>query len=435
MKFNRFLLALIVPAMILGCEKPETPQDDPTPEPPVQKPDTPVTPTPEPEIQLAPEIKSGDCVLAPNKYAEEFVKNVTYPDRDYTYSVVLDYHGGYNGQLAEGESVNGDKSSEYTIRWEANEAEGKLQLVLSEQETGWSMTKEITAGSNYVDVNNLTPNVHYTYKVSSIDNGTVMTEGNFTTYGHIRQVFFKTRVRNGRDMGGWLTYGGKMVKYHKIYRTGRFESSTLANSGIKAIKAEGVLAQLDLRNTSDVLDAPAIAGFDFCAPLIETGGDSMLKAEKGDKTRQCMQFIIDCVKNDKPVIYHCSLGRDRTGTLGMIILGVLDVVEGDISKEYEVTYFSPRGWSIASSETYKTFQNLRTTWAYKPAAEYIWAGKYPNGTYEFNDDKESPDYTPFSVRVEKYLLDIGISQEDIDTFRELMLTEPYADLTPATPAE
>ena len=431
MNLRYLLLGLIVPAMVICCEKPvEQPENE---KPNTEKP-TP-TPTPEPEVVLAPEIKSGDCVLAPNKYAEAFVTGVTYPDRDYSYSEVLNYHGGYNGQLEEGETVNGDKSSEYTIRWEANEAEGKLQLELSEQETGWSMTKEITAGSNYVDVNNLTPNVHYTYKVSSIDNGTVMTEGNFSTYGHIRQVFFKTRVRNGRDMGGWLTYDGKMVKYHKIYRTGRWESSTMANSGKKAMIAEGIKAQLDLRNTSDVLSAPAIDGMDFCAPLIETGGDSMLKAEKGDKTRQCMQFIIDCVKADKPVVYHCSLGRDRTGTLGMLILGLLDVVEGDISKEYEVTYFSPRGWSIASSETYKTFQNLRTTWAYKPAAEYIWAGKYPNATYEFNNDKESADYTPFSVRIEKYLLDIGISQADIDAFRELMLTEPYADLTPATPAE
>ena len=431
MNLRYLLLGLIVPAMMIGCQKPDTPQDDPTPDPPV---DTPVTPTPDPdpEVVLAPEIKSGDCVLAPNHYAEEFVKNVTYPDRDYSYSVVLDYHGGYNGQLAEGESVNNDKSSEYTLRWEANEAEGKLRLELAEQETGWSMTQDISAGEYYVTINNLTPNVHYTYKVSSIDNGTVMTEGNFSTYGHIRQVFFKTRVRNGRDMGGWLTYDGKMVKYHKIYRTGRWESSTMANSGKKAMIAEGIKAQLDLRNTSDVLSAPAIDGMDFCAPLIETGGDSMLKAEKGDKTRQCMQFIIDCVKADKPVVYHCSLGRDRTGTLGMLILGLLDVVEGDISKEYEVTYFSPRGWSIASSETYKTFQNLRTTWAYKPAAEYIWAGKYPNGTYTFNDDKESADYTPFSVRIETYLLDIGISQADIDAYRELMLTEPYADLTPAT---
>ena len=415
-------MALIVPAMMFACDKPDPqPQDDPDKQEqqkPNENQNQNQNQNPTPEVELAPEIKNGDCVLAPNANVEKFVSEVTYPDHDYSYSVIMDYHGGYNGNLAEGESVKSDKPSEYTFRWTADEAAGKLKLELSEAETGWKMEQEISAGSDNVAVTNLTPNVHYTYKVSSIENGTVMTEGEFSTYGSIRQVFFKTRVRNGRDLGGWKTYDGKMVKYHKIYRTGRWESGTMSNSGKKAIIAEGVKAQLDLRNTSDVLDKAAIDGMDFCAPIIETGGDSMLKAEDGDKTRQCMQFIIDCIKADKPVIFHCSLGRDRTGTLGMIILGVLDVVEGDISKEYEVTYFSPRGWSIAESETYKTFQNKRTTWAYKPAAEYIWNN--------FVDEGES-----FSKGIEDYLVSIGITLEDINTFRELMLTEPYPSLQPA----
>ena len=110
--------------------------------------------------------------------------------------------------------------------------------------------------------------------------------------------------------------------------------------------------------------------------------------------------------------FHCSLGRDRTGTFALLMLGILDVIEGDISKEYELTYFAPRGYSIALSETYTSFQNVRTKWAYQPAAEYIWENfaKKPDGSYD-----------KFSAGVEKYFLSIGISQEDIDKFRELML--------------
>jgi hypothetical protein len=94
----------------------------------------------------------------------------------------------------------------------------------------------------------------------------------------------------------------------------------------------------------------------------------------------------------------------------MILLGVLNVVEGDISKEYELTYFAPRGYSIAESEDYTTFQNTRTKWAYKPAAEYIWDN--------FVGEGES-----FATGVEKYLLSLGIAQQDIDDFRSMMLVD------------
>ena len=164
------------------------------------------TGTTTPTDDLAPEIKSGDCVLAPNSNVEKFVSEVTYPDHNYSTSVVTDYHGGYNGNLAEGEAVTSDQPSEYTIRWTADVSAGKLMFELCEIETGWKMEKEITEGSDNVAITNLTPDVHYTYKVASVENGTIMTEGEFSTYGSIRQVFFKTKVRNGRDLGGWKTY-------------------------------------------------------------------------------------------------------------------------------------------------------------------------------------------------------------------------------------
>ena len=423
----KFLAFLMVLPMLAFCDSPVDPDQLPDDGTEQERPDTAVssdTITPEEEeVVLPPEITDGSMVLACNANVHKFLTEVTYPDHDYSYSVVMDYYGGFNGKLEEGDAVKSDKPAEYSIRWTPNEAAGELTLKLSEPT--WSMEQTIDAGESYVSVTNLVPNTHYSYSVTAAD-GTVMTEGKFDTYGSIHQVYFKHSVRNARDLGGWKTYDGKMVKYRMIYRGGRLGSSYISRSGMKAILAEGIRAQLDIRGESDANKEATLPEFEFCAPIIKTGGDDMLVAfdpnkegaKKGDKMRECMQFVIDMAKANKPVYFHCSLGRDRTGTLALIILGLLDVVEGDISKEYEVTYFAPKGWSIAESESYKTFQNKRTTWAYKPTAEYIWKNYVNEGER-------------FSVGVERYLLEIGISQEDIDAYREIMIVDAYPDLTPA----
>jgi len=363
-------------------------------------------PTPDPQVELPTEIKNGDRVLATNENVEKFLSEVQYPDHDYSYTKILDYYGGYNGKLGENETVKSDKPEEYTIRWEADEAAGDLTFKLAD--ATWSSEVTVDKGESYVKITNLVPNDHYTYSVTAA-NGKVMTKGEFDTYGHLHQVFFKSNVRNGRDLGGWKTYDGKMVKYRMVYRGGRMEPGKLSVSGKKAVLAEGIKAQLDLRGEDDVLSKPAIDQLDFCAPIIKTGGDAMLTTYK-DKTKQCFEFVVNCLRENKPVYFHCSLGRDRTGTFAMLLLGVLNVIEGDISKEYEVTYFAPVGYSIAESEDYKIFQNTRTKWAYKPAAEYIWDN--------FVGEGES-----FATGVEKYLLSIGIAQKDIDDFRSMMLVD------------
>ena len=141
---------------------------------------------------------------------------------------------------------------------------------------------------------------------------------------------------------------------------------------------------------------------DFCSPIIEEGYTQMLRDDK-EKTRQCMQFIFDCVKNNKPVYFHCSLGRDRTGTVAMLTLGILGVDEGDISQEYELTQFAPSGYSVSEGE--KTQMTRKVD--YKSAATFIWDNYAKGGS--------------FQQGVQAYLLEIGISQKDIDDFRAAML--------------
>ena len=128
----------------------------------------------------------------------------------------------------------------------------------------------------------------------------------------------------------------------------------------------------------------------------------MLRDDK-EKTRQCMQFIIDKVLAGKSVYFHCSLGRDRTGTVAMLTLGLLGVHEGDISKEYELTQFAPYGYSVSSGE--KT--RMTRLADYKGAANFIWDNYAKGGS--------------FADGVQAYLLEIGISQKDINSFRTAML--------------
>ena len=386
----------------------------------------------DPMSGAAPEIKNGDEVLATNPLVEKFLTEVDYEDKTYDqYTKIFDYYGGFDGKTLtwdnwETEWPDGDKPSEFSIRWNEKDMEsGKMSLHL-EDALGWSGDMEIAAGARFVNITNLVPNDTYTFKVTTAS-GKALAQGSFTTTGHLHQVFFTgpttkkkgviakgSGARNARDLGGWTGLDGKKVKYRKVYRGGRLNEKwtpyPLNAKGQQEVLFEGIGAQLDLRGNSDVIFEPAVPGLAHCAPVIEEGGKTMLVNDH-EKTKQCFEFVVNCVREGKPVYFHCSLGRDRTGTLDILLLGLLGVREGVIAKEYEVTYFAPVGYSVSSSDKKSnpipTFHNTRMAWVYSDVVPYFWqlAGE---GT--------------FAEGVEKYLLEVaGVSQKDIDDFRNLML--------------
>lgn len=394
-------LALLLP-LIAFCTKPSTDngqeqgqeqgqgQNQGQTDPPVD----------DPFADAAPEVKNGDLILVTNEKVQAFLEDVKYPERDYSETHIRDEK---YGQTCPGDGKT-DKPNEFSIRWTKADADSEKTLKLWEDD-GWSREMTVDAGEYYVNIINLRPNAHYHYEVKTTA-GKAVTSGEFNTKGLVYQVLFKANVRNARDLGGWKTKDGKTVKYRMIYRGGRLQPSTLTSKrGKDDLKAQGIKAQLDLRGKSDVLSAPAQDYLEFYAPVIEEGYTTLLKDDQ-EKARQIFEIVAKCVKENKPIYYHCSLGRDRTGTLTMMLLGVLGVDEGDISKEYELTQFAPFEWATSGGETTKMTRRAD----YKGAANYIWNNFVGEGE-------------TFAQGMEKYLLSIGVKQETITEFRSLMLVD------------
>ena len=237
--------------------------------------------------ETLPQIHDGDVVLATNPLVERFLTEVNYPEHDYTYSLLMDYPPVAPGQA--------DVPPAYWISCGSPLAsEGTATLV----DGDWSRTITLAAGATGFEVTNLRPNANYTYSVRT--GSSPVTSGSFTTTGHLHQLFFRDNVRNCRDLGGWTGLGGKTVKYRKVYRGGRLqwavphgswtEEATLSQEGLEDVLAEGIKAQLELRNSNDAISETALgAGYAFCAPIISEGYTYMLRPDKGltDKTKQC----------------------------------------------------------------------------------------------------------------------------------------------------
>ena len=344
-----------------------------------------------------------NAVLATNQYVEKFMSEVEYPctnnpdtDVEYNYSSVIGYPGG-------GPSENNiELPPTYEITWTPSSSSQKLIV----WEGSWSREYSLSGGVDKQSITNLVPNTKYSWQVATSNNA-IVASGSFFTTGHVRQVYFEPNVRNGRDLGGYKGLNGKTVAYHKLYRGGRIEGKYTNSTGRSEMLAEGIKAEVDLREADDVPTvSPLGSNIAFFAPGFDSGYNTMIRDNK-EKMKETFCWVVARLREGKPVYFHCAAGRDRTATLAILLEGTLGVSESDMAKDYELTYFTPSDWGMSKDDNGNpVYKHVRTSYSYKSVRKTIFSTT-DSGTYQ--------------ERIVKYLLGIGVPQKDIDDLRTIML--------------
>ena len=154
---------------------------------------------------------------------------------------------------------------------------------------------------------------------------------------------------NFRDLGGMFTAdGSKRVKQGVAYRSFCFDSASVPSLDVdtEVVVGElGVKTDLDLRGGNELVnikDGKSPLGADVTWVNCPTKSYSI--DNLGEADAAALRVFADATK--LPVVFHCSAGQDRTGTLAMMLGAILDLDEEDIEKGWSASCFFQNGMDI-----------------------------------------------------------------------------------------
>ncbi|MFA5307963.1 MAG: tyrosine-protein phosphatase [Dehalococcoidales bacterium] len=166
-------------------------------------------------------------------------------------------------------------------------------------------------------------------------------------------------VANFRDIGGYRARGGKTVAWRRVFRSGEF--SRINDKDFKRVVEElGLASVVDLRSSLEVeshgLGPLKEAGLKYRnISFMPEGGDPAanerrfngitnlgdfylyLVQEKTFNARLIEALEIIAAPENHPLVFHCAIGKDRTGILAAVLLDLLGVEKTDIIEDYALS--------------------------------------------------------------------------------------------------
>lgn len=281
------------------------------------------------------------------------------------------------------------------IEWEAENAK-YCELWLADNARFSNAMRFVTL-DNCVEIDGLIPNRNYFWKVKVTDqndNQTFSKAYNFKTEGNVRSVCLDG-VSNVRDLGGAVTKDGKSIKYGILYRSANGDSIT--EKGKETVKKLGIKTDLDLRG--DVIDKSPfgdnvniikISGAYYNGHEAGVNGSEAYRNAFRDELKACAN------PDNYPMIFHCAIGRDRTGTLSFILQALCGVEKDALIREYELSYLSVGGALDGNKQMVNTI-----------TAFYDFVNTYEGET--------------FADKAGSLVKSLGVTDEDIASIRSILL--------------
>ena len=220
---------------------------------------------------------------------------------------------------------------------------------------------------------------------------------------HKQSIKLKS-VRNARELGGYPSYDGKIVKSGVLLRTAKLDEMT--SEDIQILKEHyRVGTIIDFRMAMEIANADPMIGDAYYAHLdvIDTAVFSsqsaanidikkltifqlvrlaemtgmldekmyigFLTSDMGQKAYSQFFRILLETSPDRAVLWHCTSGKDRTGLAAMLLLAALGVDEKVIMEDYLLTneYNADK---IESTKRFMLSNGLDDAYAEKAALVY-----------------------------------------------------------------
>ena len=255
--------------------------------------------------------------------------------------------------------------------------------------------KDYGAGESSVVLYNLKTASTYQYTVRADFNAmdSITVSGEFETAAGPR-LLKVDGIANVRDFGGWKV-GNTYIKQGLLYRgtelDGVIEDEfTIKNDGIKTMtELFGIRTEMDLRETETRPDRNMLGNeVNYPAPYNVPLYEAVF--ERSGQIAMCRIFQDLANPENYPIYTHCTYGRDRTGTVCLVLGAVLGMEEDDLIREYGLSAL------------------------YYGNVDYADAYKVLDGMKAFGGET-------LREQTENYLLSIGLTADEIASLRQIYL--------------